>query len=151
VTPVVIDDLQNAAQYHALGVRFEKGLRWLADNDVAAMAPERYDIDGDDVFVMVQEYDSKPKADGFWEAHRQYADIQLVVSGAEHMGYAQTAALKAGDYDDSRDFLPLDGDGLFIEMRAGTFMILWPQDAHMPGMAIDVSSPVKKAVVKVRL
>ena len=67
------------------------------------------------------------------------------------MGYAQTAALKAGDYDDSRDFLPLDGDGLFIEMRAGTFMILWPQDAHMPGMAIDASSPVKKAVVKVRL
>ena len=42
-------------------------------------------------------------------------------------------------------------DGLFIEMRAGTFMILWPQDAHMPGMAIDASSPVKKAVVKVRL
>jgi YhcH/YjgK/YiaL family protein len=148
---MVIDDLRNAAQYHALGARFEKGLRWLADNDVAAMAPERYDIDGDDVFVMVQEYDSKPKADGFWEAHRQYADIQLVVSGAEHMGYAPTPTLKAGDYDDSRDLLPLDGEGLFIEMRAGTFMILWPQDAHMPGMAIDTSSPVKKAVVKVRL
>ncbi|HJP34090.1 MAG TPA: YhcH/YjgK/YiaL family protein [Candidatus Latescibacteria bacterium] len=148
---MVIDELQHAAQYHALGARFEKGLRWLADNDVAAMTPERYDIDGDDVFVMVQEYDSKSKADGFWEAHRQYADIQLVVSGAEHMGYTPTTSLKAGEYDDSRDFLPLDGEGMFIEMRAGTFMILWPQDAHMPGMEIDSSSPVKKAVVKVRL
>ena len=148
---MILDDLKNAAQYHGLGARFEKGLRWLVDNDVAGMAPERYDIDGDDVYVMVQEYDSKPKADGFWEAHRQYADIQLVVAGAEHMGYAATPTLTAGDYDDSRDFLPLDGDGMFVELRAGTFMVLWPQDAHMPGMAIDASAPVKKAVVKVRL
>lgn len=148
---MVIDNLHNAAQYHSLGARFETGLRWLTDNDVAGMEPERYEIDGDDVFVMVQEYDSKPKADGFWEAHRQYADIQLVVTGAEHMGYVPTTSLQAGDYDDSRDFLALDGDGMFIKMHAGTFMILWPQDAHMPQMAIDSPTPVKKAVVKVRL
>ncbi len=148
---MVIDNLQNAAQYHSLGARFEKGLRWLADNDIQGMAADRYAIDGDDVYVMVQEYDSKAKADGFWEAHRQYADIQLVVAGAEHMGYAPATSLQAGEYDDSRDFLALDGDGTFIEMHAGTFMILWPQDAHMPQMAIDSPSPVKKAVVKVRL
>lgn len=148
---MVIDDLQNAAQYHALGARFEKGLRWLVDNDVASMAPERYDIDGDDVFVMVQEYDAKLKADGFWEAHRQYADIQLVVTGAEHMGYTPTARLNAGQYDERRDFLPLHGEGMFIELHAGHFMILWPQDAHMPGMEIVEPTPVKKAVVKVRL
>lgn len=148
---MVIDGLQNAAQYHILGARFAKGLRWLAENDVAAMAAERYDIDGDDVYVMVQEYDSKPKEDGFWEAHRQYADIQLVVAGAEHMGYAATPTLTASEYDESRDFLPLSGEGMFIEMQTGTFMVLWPQDAHMPGMAIDEPAPVKKAVVKVRL
>ena len=148
---MIIDDLQNASQYYGLGPSFERGLRWLADNDLARLPVERYDIAGDTVFAMVQEYDSKPKSEGFWEAHRKYADIQLVVSGAEHMGYAPVPKLAAGDYDAERDFLPLEGEGLFVDMAAGTFMILLPQDAHMPGMAIDTPVPMKKVVVKVRL
>ncbi|MBT7598814.1 MAG: DUF386 family protein, partial [Gemmatimonadetes bacterium] len=38
-----------------------------------------------------------------------------------------------------------------LPMQAGQFIVLWPQDAHMPGMAIDSPAPVKKAVFKVKL
>lgn len=157
---MIIDDLRNVSLYHGLGPRFEAGMRWLEDNALTGQAidstfggmdPGRYDLDGEDLFAMVQDYESKPKSEGFWEAHRQYADIQLVVSGAEHMGYAPATSLVPGSYDDESDFLRLDGDGMFIDMRAGTFMVLFPQDAHMPGMAIDAPSPVRKIVVKVRL
>ena len=148
---MILDDLQNAAQYFGLGPGFERGLRWLAETDLARLPAGRHDIAGDHVFALVQEYLSKPKATGLWEAHRKYADIQMVVSGAEHLGYAPTPSLRADAYDESRDFLPLHGEGLFIEMDAGTFMILLPQDAHMPGMAIAAPAPVKKVVVKVKL
>jgi YhcH/YjgK/YiaL family protein len=33
----------------------------------------------------------------------------------------------------------------------GTFVILFPQDGHMPGMAISTPQPVKKFVVKVAI
>lgn len=148
---MILDELTHAEQYFGIGARFERGLRWLTDNDLPAMPVERYDIAGDNVFAMVQEYDTKPMADGFWEAHREYADIQLVVSGNEHMGYAPTGSMQVGEYDASRDFLPMEGNGLFVPMTAGQFMILWPQDAHMPQMAIDQPAPVKKVVVKVKL
>lgn len=148
---MIVDHIDNAHLYYGLGPRFEKALRYLAETDLAGTAPERYDLDGDDLFALVQEYQSKPRAEGFWEAHRKYADVQFVVSGAEHMGYAPIASLQAGEYDGEKDFLKLGGDGAFIEMGAGTFIILHPQDAHMPGMAITSPEPVKKVVVKVRL
>ena len=148
---MIFDDISNAGLYSGIGPRFAQALDYLGSTDLASMEPERYDLDGDNLYVMVQEYDSKPKSEGFWEAHRAYADVQFVVSGAEHMGYAQSDSLKAGDYDATGDFVKLTGEGLFLPMQAGQFIVLWPQDAHMPGMAIDSPAPVKKAVFKVKL
>jgi biofilm protein TabA len=54
-------------------------------------------------------------------------------------------------YDEGKDFLKLSGDGGFCRMTGGMFMVLYPQDAHMPGIAIDGPVPVKKIVMKVLL
>ena len=66
------------------------------------------------------------------------------------MGYAAAATLQAGPYDEDKDFMKLEGDGEFFFLREGYFCILAPQDAHMPGMAVEQSTPVKKVVVKVK-
>ena len=146
---MIIDQLQNAEQYYGLGTGIEAALRYLQQTDFKNVAPERYDIDGDRVYAMVQEYDAKPKAEGFWEAHRKYLDVQYVATGVEHMGYAAVATLQAGPYEEDKDFIKLEGDGEFFLLREGYFCILAPQDAHMPGMAVGQSAPVKKVVVKV--
>ena len=126
-------------------------LRYLQETDVQNAAADRYDIDGDKVYAMVQEYNSKPKAKGFWESHRKYLDVQYVAAGAEHMGYAPTVRLSPGEYQEENDFIELAGDGEFFHLREGFFCILAPQDAHMPGMAVDQPTPVKKVVIKVLL
>jgi YhcH/YjgK/YiaL family protein len=61
--------------------------------------------------------------------------------------------LKAGTYDEAKDFLSLQGEGKgdFFIVREGTFVILLPQDGHMPGIAVSTPQPVKKCVVKVAL
>ena len=148
---MIIDQLQNAEQYYGLGTGIEAALRYLQQTDFKNVAPERYDIDGDRVYAMVQEYDAKPKAEGFWEAHRKYLDVQYVAAGVEHMGYAAAATLQAGRYEEDKDFIKLEGDGEFFLLRKGYFCILAPQDAHMPGMAVEQSAPVKKVVVKVEV
>ena len=126
-------------------------LRYLQETDVQNAAADRYDIDGDKVYAMVQEYNSKPKAEGFWESHRKYLDVQYVAAGAEHMGYAPTVRLSPGEYQEENDFIEMAGDGEFFHLREGFFCILAPQDAHMPGMAVDQPTPVKKVVIKVLL
>lgn len=148
---MVFDELQNASMYYGFSDRMKVALQYLQETDLTGLAVGKYDIDGDDVFVMIQEYDSKAKDEGAWEAHKQYLDVQYIISGEEQMGLANTGTLQASEYDEENDFMTLVGDGEFLKMAAGSFMILAPQDAHMPGIATDGSQPVKKAVVKVRI
>ena len=53
------------------------------------------------------------------------------------------------DYQTERDLAWLQGPGEFLTLGAGQFMILWPGDAHMPGIDAGVPGPVRKVVVKI--
>lgn len=134
-----------------LAQRIQAAFDYLQSADLENTAPGKVVIDGDRVFALVQEYNTKPRAQGFWEAHRQYLDVQYVVKGLEHMGFANIEQLTAGTYEAAKDFLPLDGAGSFVLLPAGMFTIFMPQDGHMPGIAVNEPQPVKKVVVKVAI
>ncbi len=147
---MIIDSIKNAALYFGVPERISAGLRWLQTKDLAKLAPGRYELDGTNLFAIISEYQTKPKDQGKWEAHKRYYDIQYLISGREAIGYACLEACRLGAYDEGKDFQEiLEAPGDFLAMRAGMFMILAPQDAHMPGLALDTPGAVKKAVVKV--
>lgn len=148
---MIVDRLENAALYYSLGPRLERALRYLQVTDAGQLAPGRREIAGEQIFALVQEYSSKRWGEGFWEAHRKYLDVQYVVAGVERMGYAPAQSLRTVEENLEKDFLKLEGDGSFVVLPAGSFAILMPQDAHMPGMAVDQPEPVKKIVVKVQV
>ena len=110
---MIVDELENAPQYYELGTSIEKALRYLQDTDFNQVKPGRYDIDGDTVYALVQEYDSKPKSEGFWEAHHAYLDVQYVASGAEHMGYRPVEGMEANPYDEERTSISWKARGNF--------------------------------------
>jgi YhcH/YjgK/YiaL family protein len=148
---MIIDQLKNASQYFGTHPRLESAFKYLRNTDLGKIEAGRYEIQGADLFVLVQNYDSKAREKGRWEAHRKYIDIQYVYKGTELIGYANIDALQAGTYDDAKDFWEFKGNGDFLKVAAGTFLVLFPQDGHMPGIAVSGSEPVKKIVVKVRV
>ena len=149
---MITDNIKNASLYFGIGTRMEKALKYLQQNDFSKMETGKYPIDGDDVFALVQKYDSKPLADGKWEAHRNFIDVQYVANGAEQMGYAYLGSLKVTkEYDPAGDYLLLDGDGVMLKCTQGTFAVFGPEDAHMPCIAVDAPQPIIKVVVKVRV
>jgi YhcH/YjgK/YiaL family protein len=148
---MIIDQLKNAHLYYNLSGGIAAALRYLQNTDPTKVEPGRYALDGDNLYAMVQQYETKPRDQGFWEAHRKYIDVQYVAQGTEHMGFSHLSQLRPQPYDEEKDFLKLEGEGEFFLMRAGTFVILGPDDAHMPGMAVDQPRPVRKVVVKVRI
>ncbi len=85
---MIIGTLAACERYYALGARFRKALEFLKEHDVAAMEPGRYDIEGDDVFALVQEYVTKTIDGCTLEAHQVYADVNYVAEGFEYLGYA---------------------------------------------------------------
>lgn len=148
---MVIDDLKNAALYLGMHPRMKDAFRYLQKTDFSKIDPGRYEIGGADLFALIQQYDPKPREKARWEAHRKYIDVQYILSGSEFFGYAPLERLDSVAYDESKDFHELKGEGDFLRVPAGMFLILFPGDAHMPGIAGPGSRPVKKIVVKILL
>lgn len=147
---MIIDRLGNAGLYRGLGEHVRKALDYLASQDFAGLESGRYDIDGDNVYALVQRYVTKPREKGVWEAHRRYIDVQYVASGIETLGYTHVGGLKeTQEYSPEKDCVLLAGAGDFVTARAGTFVVFFPEDAHMPCLASEGAVPVLKVVVKV--
>ena len=148
---MITDHLANGLCYALVDTRLARAIEFLQRADLAALPEGRHDIDGDAVYALVQRYASKEPDQGRWEAHQRYADLQIVVEGEERMGYGQMGRFERGAYDPAKDIEFLTGEGDFVRLGAGEFMVLWPGEVHMPGMAVGEPSPVKKIVVKIRM
>ena len=146
---MVKDLLTLADRYRCLGPRFARAFDYARSTDFTGMAEGTYPVGGDDVRALVQRYTTKPQAEGRWEAHRTHIDLQMIVTGEEHIGVAPLNRLVAEPYDPERDLLWLTGDGDFVTLRPGDFVLLWPDDGHMPGVAIDQPTEVLKVVFKI--
>lgn len=149
---MITDTIQNAENYYKLGENFQKGFEFLKNTDLKNLENGKYQIDGENVFVSVQDYTTKPESEGKFEAHKKYADIQFIIKGEEKIGYTNIQNCSPSTfYDDTNDIVFLEGSGDFITARENTFLIFLPQDAHMPCILTDSPEYVKKAVVKVKI
>jgi YhcH/YjgK/YiaL family protein len=145
---MIIDRIENAALYYSIHPKFKLAFERAIRMNAEAAPAGRHELD-ENMYALVQEYNTKLKEEGKWEAHRRYIDLQYVVQGAEGMGYANIHHLQQGEYDASKDFLPLFGEGDQVKLKSGCFVLLFPEDAHMPGMAIENPEPAKKVVIKI--
>ena len=148
---MIFDTLDNFDRYKGLAPNLFAGLQFLAKTDLGNLPVGRIDIDGNRLYALVQEYNTKPEEQGIWEAHRMYIDVQYLVSGRERMGFAHLNAMQLGEYIPEKDFQPMSGSGNHVDVFAGAFVIFFPQDGHMPGLCIDTPEAVKKVVLKVKI
>jgi len=151
---MLVDQLDSSGMYGGFGERIAVGLALLNEQSVRSAADGRYEVQGEDLFFIVQEYQTKPIEEGRLEIHRRYLDIQYIVSGCECIGYHPFEGLtEQTPYDNGKDiaFYKTNGALTQIRLRAGMFAIFWPHEPHMPGRTIDIPETVKKIVIKVRM
>lgn len=152
---MILDRIENGRQYAALSENFKKAFDYLATGAYKTLPAGRYAIDGDNVYITVQKNTLKPWAEGAWEGHRNYADIQLVIDGQEIMGVRSLSETPVSQpYDAAHDifFCQADADGIALPMESGDFCVLFPQDLHRPNTQRE-NGPTEslRAVMKVKL
>ena len=148
---MIFDQITNSNLYYPLHPRIAAAFDYLNQTDLSTLDIGRHEIDGENLYAMLQQYTSKPRKQGFWEAHRRYMDLQVVIQGVEVIGYANINHLTQGEYDANKDFLHLFGEGSFLTLQNSNFALLLPQDAHMTGIAFGAPAPVKKIVIKISI
>ncbi|RKY07443.1 MAG: hypothetical protein DRP56_05680 [Planctomycetota bacterium] len=151
---MILDQLNSALLYGGLGERIAIGLALLNEDSVRNAAPGKYEARGDDIFYIVDEYETRPVEKGRLEIHRRYLDIQYIVSGTECIGYAPLVGLMEDTpYDGEKDLAFYHHDPAMSKLilKQGSFAIFWPSEAHMPGRTAEKREAVKKIVVKIRM
>jgi YhcH/YjgK/YiaL family protein len=105
------------------------------------------------VYAIEQAYRSKLRPEGFFESHRRYVDIQVVVDGEEWLEVAEVGGLAVRTpYEADRDLIAYeDRDGAsLLHLRAGEAAVFFAADGHMPGLAGPAApAVVRKTVLKV--
>jgi biofilm protein TabA len=150
---MIIDRLENFEAYH-FGPAWQRAFEFL--KTLTPDSPEmKYPIDGDDIFAIVMSYDTTVPETGLFESHQNYVDIQTVIAGGEGFECSFSGDLTvATPYDASKDaaFYRRTSPGQTrFNVFPGTFVMLYPHDAHMAGLMVGTEPElVKKVVVKVR-
>lgn len=130
-----------------------RGLTFLAETDLSSQPMGRMDIDGDDLFAIFSRSQTAPVADGLWEAHRRYADIQYVIEGDELIGWAPDDGSKDCLSREGEDcfFFPVPPSPCWVHMSPGSYAVFFPSDLHCPLRTWGDPSLVRKVVIKVAL
>ena len=152
---MITSTLSQLHWYKIISPYFAKAIDYVLATDLSALEPGKYPIDGDDVFAIVNEYTTKPMEECDPESHRAYADIQIMIAGAERFGYTPLIVQQASiPYNEERDvaFYTLPEEAIdYITLYAGQFIVFFPSDIHRPEVFRHQPGPVKKIVVKVKV
>jgi YhcH/YjgK/YiaL family protein len=149
---VIIDKIENARNYNILNERIKKSFDYIMQTNLKKLEPGKYEIDSENIFALISEYDTKLESEGKLEAHKKYIDVQYVISGEELIGYAPfNGQVVLEPYKEENDIIFFSGEKSFTKVSAGMFAIFFPTDVHMPGICIEKKSRVKKLVIKVRV
>lgn len=145
---MIIDTLTNCENYISLNKNFKTVFDYLKSNDLSSMECGIHEIDGKNLYFNLQEYETKPVQK--LEAHKKYIDIQVVIKGEEYMGYTNLSNTTVREeYNDDKDVMFLNGTVDRVKADNRYFVIFYPQDAHMPSLAVDEPKYAKKAIFKI--
>lgn len=147
-----IDQQEFKKQYEANPQRWNQAFRYLKETNLAELKPGKYTIDGDNVYALVTEGLARSADTAKWEDHQRYIDIHHVITGKENMGLAPVeSATVITPYDSAKDIGFYKANGRFYESGTDTFFLVFPKDAHLPGIKIDgYNDRIKKIVIKVK-
>ena len=145
---MIIDVLTNSEKYIKLNENFKIVFDYLKNNNLKTMECGSYQINGKELYFNLQEGETKQTQK--LEAHKKYIDIQVVIKGEEYMGYTNiNNTIISEEYNEEKDVMFLKGEVDKVKADEKTFVIFYPEDAHMPSLSVKEDKLVKKAIFKI--
>ena len=150
---MIYDKINNISFYKGLSTDIYEGLLFLnaatkdLDNGVYIVNPR--------VKAIVSDYTTKDLNEYGYEAHREFIDIQYLISGEEKICCLPLEYLQeTKPYNEEHDAAFYEEANIKPQellIGNGYFTILFPQDGHMPQLCAKEPTAVKKVVVKVKI
>ena len=149
---MIYGNLKDLEDFTFLEEDIKKSLQYARGNNLLSFEKGKYEIEGGNFFVNIIEYKTTTPENRFWEAHRDYVDIHLSLSGNEQIDINFIENMIQKEFISKDDFLPLEGKKkASIIMQPGDFLICYPKDGHRTAVQVEKPEQVKKAIFKVKI
>lgn len=149
---MIYGNIRNLDEYEFLPKNIMECFTYANVHELSEFEKGSHPIDGDRFFVNIVEYETTEAENRFWEAHRDYLDVHLMLRGTEQidLNFIENMEQKAFVKED--DFLPLEGEKkASVILSDGDFLICEPHDGHRTAVKAEKTEYIKKAIFKVRL
>lgn len=149
---MIFGNVKNLCDYPFLGEQVKACFEYLKEHDLTSFEKGSHEIDGKHLFVNIVEYTTTTPEERFWEAHRQYLDVHVMLRGTEQIDLNFIQNMDVKEFVEKDDFLPMDGEkNSSVILRDGDFLICYPSDGHRTAVAVDGPGTIKKAIFKVEI
>lgn len=149
---MVFGNIRNEKEFEFLPESLKKCFDYVRENDVLSYEPGIHEIEGKDFFVNVVAYDTTTVENRFWEAHRVYLDVHIMLEGKEQIDMNFIEHMDQKEFVAADDFLPMDGDkNGHVILEKDDFLVCYPADAHRTAVQVDEPCKVKKAIFKIKI
>jgi len=154
---MIFGKISDMPQFYAVCPQLEPIYVFLTKQPLKEIATGDYVLVPDSVKGGVSSYETKEREGRHLEAHRKYADVQVMFQGCEIIEWAHMSDCnkvvseefsKGGDIGFYEDPARLTS----LMLDEGFFVLLNPEDAHKPCLKADEKPmQVTKAVFKIKL
>ena len=142
----------DALTYQGIHPNLDLALDHITPEFLAAVGSQRVELKGGDVYATRFTYETIPAEESFFEAHRKYLDVHIMVEGSEGVEIAPPEALAEFDRVEANDFYAYRGEGNYkLVLSPGDFLVVFPGDAHRIKMQVDGPRTVSKVVFKAKI
>ena len=141
----------DALAYRGIHPNLDLALEHITPEFLASLRDnQRVELKGDLVYCTRFTYETIPQEESFFEAHRRYLDIHIMVEGEERVDMNRPEDLKLTDAQEGNDFYAYQGESWHSTvLKPGEFLEVFPGDAHRIKVQVDGPKTVSKAVFKV--
>lgn len=152
---MITGKIKDLARYKGLSKNIDTAIDYVLNNDLLALAKGKYEIDGKEVFLNRDTYVAKEEKDCFFETHKNYIDLQIVLKGKEYFGYTDITdkgLVVTDEYNPEKDVCKYKtcADNKCLVVLEEGFALVYPEDAHLPKLKIN-DEIVEKVVIKIKL
>ncbi len=147
---MIYDHIHNMHLYKGISPALDLGLDFISN--AKETLPNGVTEIGKGVKAIVSEYKTKLENENGYEAHRRYIDIQFPLVGIEKVKCRPIEFLtETKEYDRDNDYLLYSGaqSGSDLIIGNGYFLVLFPEDGHMPQLCVEEPMVIKKLTMKV--
>lgn len=146
---MIVCEYGDLKRYGALLPYLENALAKVEELKKEGLPTGRHEFEGG--FLFVQRGQTKPVAEGLYETHSKYIDVQCMMEGSEQALYLPASTLREDKpYDTEGDiaFYTATWPGTVLRVTSGMCYIAFPEDGHMPCRHEKTPTDYVKLVIK---